>query len=188
MTDSLYDCPPGLDTALKWAMKAMNFVIVTAGIVMALTFFFVVILRYWFNADLFAYEEWLMALCFWMFFLAAAAASHDRAHINADILGFMITDPKLIWRRALLVQTIELIVLFFVTYWAFLMIQEEVAAYPKWQTTIALKIPFLVPRLGIFVGFVMMTVYTALYLYTLVRRGPDLPRSATGHSKIEHKP
>ena len=172
MTALSQEFGPGISTALRIAMKIKNFIIISVGILMALTFFFVVIFRYGFNADLFAYEEWLMAACFWMFFMASAAASHDRAHINADILGVVIKDPGLIWKRAVLVELIELIVLIAITYWAYLMVRDEIAAYPNWQATIALHIPFLVPRAGIFLGFVMMTIYVALHLFLLVKNGP----------------
>ena len=51
------------------------------------------------------------------------------------------------------------------------MIADEVAAYPRWQTTIALQIPFVVPRLAILVGFVFMTIYSVLHLYVLLGNG-----------------
>ncbi len=43
--------------------------------------------------------------------MAAAIATHDRAHVNADILGLMITDPVWRWRRAVLVEALELAIL-----------------------------------------------------------------------------
>ncbi len=161
-------------------MKLINFVVITVGIIMSLTFFSVVILRYGFNANLFAYEEWLMALCFWMFFMASAAATHDKLHVNADILGFMITNPRAIWVRSIVVFAIELIVLSFVIYWGWLMVFEEIAQYPNWQATIALDIPFLVPRFGIFIGLLLMGVYTVLHLIVLIRTGPS-----TNETKLE---
>ena len=167
---------------MSLVMKCMNFIIISAGIIMALTFFFVVILRYGFGADLFAYEEWLMTIAFWMFFMASAAATHDRAHVNADIVGFLITDPKAIWIRSLVVETIELIIVAVVAYWGLLMCLEELGTYPNWQSTIALKIPFLVPRVGIFLGFLLMTVYTALHLYLLLRNGPKTNNSTQTHA------
>jgi len=172
MSDLSTQLPTPLSLPLAGIKKVMNFIIIAVGCLMALTFFFVVILRYIFHADLFAYEEWLMVAAFWMFFCAAAMATHDGAHINADILGFLISDPKWIWRRALLVNVLELIVLCVVTYWGYLMIAEVFAAYPKWQTTIALKIPFVVPRFAIFFGFLMMTVFNLLHLYVLLKQGP----------------
>ena len=171
--DSLTDnyCGPGA-RFLRSIHALMKGIIILSGCIMALTFFFVVVLRYGFDADLFAYEEWLMVIAFWMFFMASAVATHNRVHINADILGIFITNPKVAWIRAILVQALELIVLVYLTYLSYVMIAEEVTAYPMWQTSIALKIPFLVPRLGIAIGFLMMTVYTALYLYVLLKQGP----------------
>lgn len=136
---------------------------------MALTFFCVVVLRYVFGADLFAYEEWLMIVAFWMFFMGSAIATLERKHIHADIIGFMFTNPKLLYIRALIVESIQFIILLVIVYWGYLMIAESIEAYPNWQETVALKIPFIIPRLGIFLGFLMMAIFTALHLYVLVR-------------------
>lgn len=158
---------------LKAIRRFMNFIIIAAGCTMALTFFLVVILRYGFDADLFAYEEWLMAVSFWMFFMASAIATHNNVHINADILSIFINSEKVNWVRMLVVKTLELLILLYLCYLGYVMIAEEVASYPMWQKTIALKIPFVVPRLGIALGFLMMAVYTVLYIYVLIKEGPD---------------
>ncbi|MBE3671323.1 C4-dicarboxylate ABC transporter [Vibrio navarrensis] len=172
--DNLTEKFTGLRVALLRAIwSAMNFIIILAGCIMALTFFFVVILRYGFDADLFAYEEWLMVVAFWMFFMASAVATHNNVHINADILGIFIKSQKVAWIRTIVVQAIEFIVLIYLTYLSYVMVAEEITSYPMWQTSIALKIPFLVPRLGIALGFLMMAVYTALYLYVLFKEGPS---------------
>lgn len=185
MSDFINEFPPGVRIPLSIIMKCMNFIIIASGIIMSLTFFFVVIFRYGFGADLFAYEEWLMTIAFWMFFMSAAVATHNKAHINADILGTLIHNPKTIWLRALLVQFIELIIIATVTYWGFLMCMEELDTYPGWQSTIALKIPFMVPRVGIFFGFIMMTVFTALHLYLLCRNGPETISEQLPEQRIE---
>ncbi len=161
--------PKMLSKPLSFVMKLMNFIIIASGIIMALTFFFVVVLRYGFGADLFAYEEWLMIIAFWMFFLGSAVATHDRKHVNADIVGFMIEHPKLLYLRALVVETLELIIILVIVWWGYLMVEESILAYPNWQQTVALKLPFLLPRMGIFLGFLMMAIYTALHLYVLIR-------------------
>jgi TRAP-type C4-dicarboxylate transport system permease small subunit len=144
-----------------------------ASLIMAFTFLFVVILRYGFNADMFAYEEWLLIICFWLYFLASALGTYENSHVNADLLDHFITDPRLKWVRTLVVAIIELIVSIVVVYWAILMIRDEVTAYPYWQSTIAMKIPFVVPRAAVLVGFAFMTFYSALRLYVLIKLGPD---------------
>lgn len=167
--ESLEQHYPGwLNIPLRTVMKLMNFIIIVSGILMALTFFFVVVFRYGFGADLFAYEEWLLVIAMWMFFLASAVATHNKAHVNADMLGFMIKSSRMLYLRALLVEVIELVITLVVVYWGFLMIKESIDAYPNWQKTVALHIPFLVPRLGIFLGFIMMAIYSSLHLYVLI--------------------
>lgn len=48
--------------AIHLLLKVMNAIIIFSGCIMASTFFCVVILRYGFGTDLFAYEEWLLAI------------------------------------------------------------------------------------------------------------------------------
>ncbi|AEV38226.1 TRAP dicarboxylate transporter, DctQ subunit [Pseudovibrio sp. FO-BEG1] len=169
------ELPRPVAKPLNGVIKLMNLMITAGGVIMALTFFMVVIVRYGFGGNLFAYEEWLMTISFWMFFMAAAVASARKEHVNADVLGFLIKNPRIIWWREVAVEIIEIGVLSAVTYWGFLMLQEEVASYPIWQTTVALKIPFFVPRLGIFLGFLFMTLFAVLHFYLLLRNGPKWP-------------
>ncbi|MGB1238934.1 MAG: TRAP transporter small permease [Pseudomonadales bacterium] len=171
--------PAWLALPVSCITRCMHFVIICAGIVMALTFFVVVIVRYGFGGNLFAYEEWLMTVAFWMFFLGSAVATRERAHINADIVVFLLENPKLIWARAVLVELLELSILVVISYWGYLMCAEEIATYPNWQETIALKIPFLVPRIGIFFGFAMMALYSLLHLWLLLVQGPQQAEQET---------
>jgi TRAP-type C4-dicarboxylate transport system permease small subunit len=172
MTELVDKLPSVLAGPARIAIATKNFVIVAASLIMALTFGFVVVARYCFSADLFAYEEWLMVICFWMFFMGSAVATYDKSHVNADLLGFILENPRAIWTRNVAVEFIELLVTCAIIYWAWLMINDEISYYPRWQTTIALHIPFLVPRLGIFLGFVLMGFYSALHLYVLLKMGP----------------
>lgn len=168
----LDDLPSPVSSFVAALLGFKNFVIVTASLIMFVTFGFVVVGRYVFSTDLFAYEEWLLIICFWMFFMASAMGTYDKSHVTADVLGFVIEDPRKLWMRNVCVEIIELLVTICIVYWAYLMLADEISYYPNWQTTIALKIPFLVPRTGIFLGFVLMGLYTALHLYALLRKGP----------------
>jgi TRAP-type C4-dicarboxylate transport system permease small subunit len=165
--------PAWLRGPLRLMLRVKGMFVCAASLLMAFTFLFVVILRYGLNADLFAYEEWLLICCFWLYFMASALGTYENSHVNADLLDHVITDERWRWRRALLVTAIELIVSFAVIYWAVLMINDEIASYPYWQATIALKIPFLVPRFAVLVGFVFMAFYSALRLYVLIKLGPQ---------------
>lgn len=171
MTDLVESLPASLRRPVRAMVVAKGIFISIASLIMALTFLFVVILRYGFQADLFAYEEWLLVICFWLYFMAGALGTYTNSHINADLLSYVTENRRLRWIRAVVVCSIELVVSAVVVYWAVLMIRDEIDYYPYWQTTIALNIPFLVPRLGILVGFVLMTMYSALHLYVLLKGG-----------------
>ena len=164
--------PTRLRRPVRILLTAKSVFVSVACMIMAVTFFFVVIFRYILETDLFAYEEWLMVICFWLFFMAGALGTYDDTHINADLLNQVLRNPRALRVRALIVASIEFIVLLFAVYWASLMIIDEIQSYPYWQQTIALRIPFLVPRLSILVGFVFMAFYTGLRLYVLTVTEP----------------
>lgn len=161
--------PKAVGVPLLGSLRVMRWIVVLSGFLMSFTFFAVVIIRYGFGGDLFAYEEWLLAVCFWGFFAGSVLASERGHHINADILGIVIKNPRLRWWRRLIVLTIELIVTAAILYWGYLMLAEELAKYPIWKTTPALKIPYFAWRSSIFLGFLFMTIFAAAYLYAHIR-------------------
>ena len=165
--------PQGLRSIVRALIRIKTIIVVVALPILPITFFLVVLFRYVLESDLFAYEEWLLPICFWLYFLGGALGTYDDVHINADLLGAISTSPRFLWLRKIGITIIELIIVLFVVYWAYLMLADEIAAYPGWKTTIALKIPFFIPRLGIFVGFLFMAFYSALSLFLLWKVGPN---------------
>lgn len=165
--------PPRIGVTVKRLLKIKSAFLILSTFILALTFFLVVVFRYILESDLFAYEEWLLPMCFWLFFLGSAIGTYDDTQIKADILEEWFKNPRTIWMRRVILTSIELVVTVFLVYWAVLMLRDEIASYPQWQTTIALRIPFFVPRLGIFVGLVFMALYSALHLYVLLKLGVD---------------
>lgn len=165
--------PPGLSRLVRLMVRIKSVLVAVALPILPITFFFVVLFRYILERDLFAYEEWLMPICFWVFFLGSALGTYYDKQINADLLDTVTENSTLLWLRKLVIQIIELSITVVLVYWAWLMIADEIAAYPGWKTTIALKIPFIVPRFGIFVGFVFMAFYSALSIFLMLRVGPD---------------
>ena len=96
-----------------------------SGMGYSLLFFFVVVFRYGFNADLFAYEEWLLIICFWLYFMAAAIGTWEGSHVNADLLDFVILDPAKRRLRTITITVIELVVTLALIYWSILMMIDE---------------------------------------------------------------
>jgi TRAP-type transport system small permease protein len=167
------ELPHGLRSLVRTLVRIKTVIVVIALPILPITFFLVVLFRYVLETDLFAYEEWLLPICFWLYFLGGALGTYDDVHINADLLGAVSESPKYLWLRKIGITAIELVIVLFVVYWAYLMLADEIASYPNWKTTIALKIPFFIPRVGIFLGFLFMAFYSALFLYLLWKVGPE---------------
>ncbi len=165
--------PAGLGRFVRLMVRVKSALVAVALPILPITFFIVVLFRYVLERDLFAYEEWLMPICFWLYFLGGALGTYYDKQINADLLDTLTDNRKLQWLRKLAIQVIELAITLVLVYWAWLMLADEIADYPRWKTTIALKIPFIVPRIGIFVGFAFMAFYSALAIYLMLRVGPD---------------
>jgi len=169
MTELVDQLPRALQGPVRGLLAFKTVFVVIACLIMAGTFFFVVIVRYGFEGDLFAYNEWLLMVCFWLFFMGGALGTYEGSHINADLLDYLTEDQRLRWLRKLVVTVIEVGVSIALVYWAVLMIYDEIESYPNWTVTPALKIPFLIPRAGILVGLLMMSFYSALHLYALIK-------------------
>ncbi|SFL02359.1 TRAP-type C4-dicarboxylate transport system, small permease component [Pseudovibrio ascidiaceicola] len=163
---------PGWSRFVDRLVTIKSWLLAIGCIIMAGTFFLVVIFRYGFGSDLFAYEEWLLIICFWMYFAGAAMGTYDGSHVNADLLTYVIKDPRKAHVRAVIIGAIEFIIAMALVYWSALMIIDEIDSYPRWRATIALRIPFFVPRLAMLVGFATMAFYSLLHLIVLINKGP----------------
>ena len=174
MTELAEHIPVVLRRPVRMMLAVKSVFVCVASLIMAATFLCVVILRYGFGADLFAYEEWLLIICFWLYFMASALGTYENSHVNADLLNYLTDDERLRWIRSLVVCSIELVVTLFAVYWAVLVLRDEIVSYPYWQATIALKIPFVVPRFALLLGFGLMAFYSGLRLWVLwkLRREP----------------
>lgn len=164
--------PKPLGKIVNVLLETKRYILAASSLVMAFVFFFVVILRYVFEADLFAYEEWVLMIAFWVYFLGGAMGSYENTHVKADFLLSIISNVRTKWIVVNFTIFVEVLIGLVLTWWGWLMLAEELDAYPQWQTTTALELPFAIPKLGIFLGFVLMTFYTALHLYSGLRDGP----------------
>ena len=79
---------------MKRIIQLEHAIIFVCSIIIAFTFCLVVLLRYGFQSDLFAYEEWILTIAFLLYFLGGAAATAGNAHIKADIVLELIRSEK----------------------------------------------------------------------------------------------
>lgn len=166
--------PPKLGAVVRKMVAAKLVFCAFATLVLPVTFLLVVIFRYVLHMDLFAYEEWLLPISFWLYFLASGVGSYEGSQIRADIFESLFKTPSAIWWRRVVLGIVEATITIVMVYWGWLMVVSDVASYPYWQKTIALKIPFFIPHLGIFIGLIFMAFYTLLHVFVLLKVGPSL--------------
>ena len=171
ITDEL---PKFIGAPMSWILIAMKGIVMFSGFLMAFTFGAVVVIRYGFGGDLFAYEEWLLAISIVGFFAGAVLASERQLHINADILGIVIQNPKLTWWRGFVVLSVELIVTLFIVYACYVSLLDDFS-FPRLRATTVLRIPFVSWRIAIMVAFSLMSLFLAAFLYVHIRKGLGLP-------------
>lgn len=171
ITDEL---PRFIGAPMDWMLIVMKGITIFSGFLMAITFGLVVVIRYGFGGDLFAYEEWLLAISIVGFFAGAVLASERKMHINADILGIVIQNPRMTWWRGFLILSIELFVTLFIVYACYVSILDDFS-FPRLRATPVLRIPFVSWRIAIMIAFGFMAMFSAAYLYVHIRQGLGLP-------------
>jgi len=168
------EMPGFIGLPMKAVSVLMMGIVMFSGFLMAFTFGAVVVIRYGFGGDLFAYEEWLLAISIVGFFAGAVLASERQLHINADILGMVIKNSRLIWWRTFIVLAIEVGVTLFLVYACYISLLDDFS-FPRLRATTVLRIPFVSWRIAIMVAFGLMAMFTGAYLYVHIRRGLGLP-------------
>ena len=183
MTKITDELPRVIGVPMNWMLIAMKAIVIFSGFLMAFTFGAVVVIRYGFGGDLFAYEEWLLAISIIGFFAGAVLASESKMHINADILGIVLQNPRLIWWRGFVVLSIELIVCLFVVYACYISLMDDFS-FPRLRATPVLRIPFVSWRIAIAIAFGFMSMFSAAFLYVHIRQGLGLPLKSENNQEI----
>ncbi len=162
-----------MSSFIQTLVSLQKMVLFICSILITLTFGAVVVLRYGFQANLFAYEEWILVIAFTLYFIGAAQGSYDDTHIKADIINEWIVNPVIKRRFNLVVIGMEVVICAVLSYWGFVMVAEDLAKFPELPATVVYKIPLTVPRGIIFLGFVLMTFYTSLHFIRLYKSEPQ---------------
>ena len=171
ITDEL---PEYIGKPMNWMLFFMKAIVIFSGFLMAATFGLVVVIRYGFGGDLFAYEEWLLAASIVGFLAGAVLASERKLHINADILDIVITNSRIAWWRGIAVLSIELLVVLFMVFACYMSLLDDFS-FPRLRSTPVLRIPFVSWRIAIMIAFIFMAMFSAAHLYVHIRKGLGLP-------------
>lgn len=119
-----------------------------------------VLLRYVFNAPLFGIEELMMFPIIWLYMIGGANSSRTRTHINCGILTLYIhegTKGRAVFN--IIRNTVSIVVSLWLTYWAYWYFMYSLKLF---KYSPLLKFPMFFAESAIFIGLVLMTIYTAV--------------------------
>jgi TRAP-type transport system small permease protein len=136
-----------------------QFILIASLVVLTLTICWGVLSRYIVSAPA-AWTEEVTSFAFvWLVFVGAAEVNRRRQHISVDIVTALL--PQAIQRVLALV--IEVVVIGFSLYAAWLGIQQAIASQGSF--TSILRLPLWIGYSGFTVGFLLIAFRSAQYLY-----------------------
>lgn len=121
-----------------------------------------VLLRYVFKAPLFGIEELMLFPIIWLYMIGGANASRTRSHIDCGILTLYIhegTKGRAVFN--LIRSVVSVVVSLWLSYWAYWYFMYSLKA---WKISPLLKFPMFLGESAIFIGLVLMTIYSTVEL------------------------
>lgn len=120
-----------------------------------------VILRYVLHAPLMGIEELMLFPTIWLYMLGGANASRERNHIECGILTLYIKKEKSMAIFRIIKTTLSLLISVWLTYWAYWFFTYSLK---MWKLSDLLYIPMFLGESAIFIGLLLMTMYSGIEL------------------------
>jgi TRAP-type C4-dicarboxylate transport system permease small subunit len=136
-------------------------------LMLAVTFlvFIQVILRYVLHHPLMGIEELLLFPTIWLYFLGGAIAARERNHIECRVVTMYVRGRSLHWANALKAG-LSLVISVWLTSWAFEYLRYALRVSKQSDM---LYIPLALGESALFVGLLLMSLYTVWELADHVR-------------------
>lgn len=133
---------------------------------------FQVIMRYIFQVPVMGLEEILVYPTVWLYFLGSVNASREDTQIKANVLDVFLKTNRSRLIVRVIADVMSLVVSTWLTYWAWGYFRY---ALRLWKESPTLYIPTFYAEASVFIGLLLMTIYTACYL---IKHGMKLAGSS----------
>ena len=154
---------PRVDSVLYSLMKII--LIVTSALITLLVTFYVVI-RYATPLNFDGFEEIIILLVVWLYFIGSANASREKSHIAADMLDLFIKSERKKQSLKFFSQLVGFIVLAIML----ILSLDYMTFNMQYDTkTIIYRIPMYIYHGSMVLGFVLMLFYDTCHLIKTVR-------------------
>lgn len=157
--------------------RVFKYVLTLLITTVALMNLYQVIMRYIFEIPVMGLEEIMVYPTVWLYFLGSVNASREDTQIKANVLDvFLKTDrARLIVR--VMADVMSFVVSTWLTYWAFGYFRYSLRI---WKESPTLYIPTFYAECSLFIGLLLMTLYTAYYLIKNAKLLATSPSEARG--------
>jgi TRAP-type transport system small permease protein len=125
-----------------------------------------VITRYILEIPVMGLEETMVYPTIWLYFLGAVNASRENTHIRANVLEIFLKTKRQETVLAIIGEIVSLVVGLWLCSWAWDYTKYSVRI---WKESPTLYIPTFYSDVALFVGMVLMMLYTAIHLFGHVR-------------------
>ncbi len=142
--------------------KLLGVILIALMLFTTFLMFIQVVLRYVFHAPLMGIEELLNFPAFWLYVLGAAGASLQRNHIKCEILSVYIKKAKTLAILNITRSILNCALLLWILKWAYWLLAYSLRVN---KTSALLYIPMKYVESALFVGIVLMLVFSLIELF-----------------------
>ena len=125
-----------------------------------------VITRYVLQIPVMGLEETMLYPTLWLYILGAVNASRENSHIRANVLEIFLKTPRQHAVLTVIGEVLSLVVGIWLTTWAWDFTRYS---WRVWKESPTLYIPTFWSDVALFIGMVLMMLYTASHLIRHVR-------------------
>ncbi|NOR24354.1 MAG: TRAP transporter small permease subunit [Desulforhopalus sp.] len=129
--------------------------------------FYQVVMRYIFEIPVMGLDEMLVYPTLWLYILGSVNASREDTQIKANVLDVFLKTEKSILLVRVIADCMAVTVSCWLTYWAYDYFRY---ALRVWKESPTLYVPTFYAECALFIGLVLMTAYSGMYLLKNIRR------------------
>lgn len=135
-------------------------------LIMLLLLVFIQVLLRAFNFPLMGIEELLIVPTIWLYMIGSANASEERSQISVDILDVFMKNEAVLKIIHVVKDIVSVIIGIILTYWMFNFFSYS---FNLWKHSPLLSIPMVFVESALFIGLLLMTLYTISDLLASIR-------------------
>ena len=116
--------------------------------------------RYVFHCDFRGYDEIVLVVAFWMYFIGSSHASFEESHVAVDIVEQNFS-RKTALKVGIFSKLLQIFIGIPLIYLSYEMLVWDIQFNPR---TADWSIPFFIPQVSMLIGFALMTFYSLIYI------------------------